>query len=156
VNSSPWAITVAGPKYLVAGAISDNADSFYGYESDIGYTIYDNLSEPFSSSIPLAEYFTTLIVNDYSGANWTEAPAAGYTATNSAFTDVIQGQAVSPPPYPYPQSPQTPLSGTAVDHWGQEWRVGSTTPGLGARVQTNTLQKYIDHARHTGIVSPAP
>ena len=27
---------------------------------------------------------------------------------------------------------------------------------LGARVQTDTLQKYIDHALHLGISSPAP
>ena len=156
MTSSPWAMTVRGPKYLVAGAISDSADSSYGYESDISYTVYDNLDETFTSDIPLAEDFTTAIVNDYASANWTRGPATGYTSPNSAFTDIIQGQPVSPPPYSYPQAPNNPLSTTTVDHWGQEWRVGSTTQDLGARVQTNTLQKYIDHARHTGITSPAP
>jgi hypothetical protein len=44
----------------------------------------------------------------------------------------------------------------AVQHWGQEWRVGSTTHGMGKRVQTDTLQKYTEKADHTVITSPAP
>jgi len=56
-----------------------------------------------------------------------------------------------------PQNPQTQLGTTAVYHWDGEWSVGSADPsgGKGVRVQTNTWQKYQDHARHRNIVSPA-
>ena len=72
---------------------------------------------------------------------------------NSLFGDHIQGQASNY--YPSATSPQTPLSATTVQHWEQGWNIGSTTSGLGVYVQDDTLQKYIDHAGHLGIRSPA-
>ena len=50
----------------------------------------------------------------------------------------------------------TQQNGPAVVDWGQEIRVGTSNSGAGPRVQTDTLQKYTDHAAHTGITSPAP
>jgi hypothetical protein len=32
--------------------------------------------------------------------------------------------------------------------------IGSTSPGKGTKVQTNTLQKYLDHGDHLSIKSP--
>ena len=47
--------------------------------------------------------------------------------------------------------------GTAtVQSWGQDWRIGSTSVGVGLRVQGDSLQKYIDNARHKLIVTPDP
>jgi hypothetical protein len=43
-----------------------------------------------------------------------------------------------------------------VDHWTGTWGIGSGTPGAGVTVQTNTWQRFQDHARHTNIVSPTP
>ncbi len=156
VTSPDYAITVRGPKTLVAGATNDGANSTYGYDSWLNYTIKDNLSQLLPSSIPLNEKWTSPVTNDYSNANWRRLAAAGLTTPDSTFADHIGGEAINLPAYPVPTSPQSPLSSTTVQHWGQEWRVGSTTSGAGARVQTDNIQKYLDHARHTNIVSPAP
>ena len=43
-----------------------------------------------------------------------------------------------------------------MHHFTQSWFVGNTTPGSGAQVQTDTLQRYVDHAAHLNVVSPAP
>jgi len=51
-------------------------------------------------------------------------------------------------------NPQNPLSTTGVDYASQTWRLGSTTIGVGVIVQTDTQQRYVDHGRHLGIVSP--
>ena len=53
---------------------------------------------------------------------------------------------------PTPSPPQSPRSPTKVVHLGQEFWVGSGTNGQGARVQTDTLQKYIDHARRVAQI----
>ena len=154
-TSNPYPITVRGPKTLVAGATTDQCNSDYGYDSFLNYTIKDNLSALLLSSIPLSEKWTSAVTNDYTNANWRRGDAAGYTSPDSTFADHIQGEALSLPANPTPTCPP-PLGSTPVQHWGQEWRVGSSTPGSGARVQTDNIQKYLDHARHTGIVSPAP
>jgi hypothetical protein len=41
-------------------------------------------------------------------------------------------------------------------HWGQTWRVESTTVGTGQRVQTDVIQKDVGRAEHLNIVTPAP
>ena len=154
-TSNPYPITVRGPKTLVAGATTDQCNSNYGYDSFLNYTIKDNLSAPLPSSTPLSENWTSAVTNDYTNANWRRGDPQGYTSPDSTFADDIQGEAFSLPANPTPSCPP-PLGSTPVQHWGQEWRVGSSTPGSGARVQTDNIQKYLDHARHTGIVSPAP
>ena len=153
-TSSPFAITVRGPKTLVAQEIVDAPNSTFAYQSTLNYQIKDNLGALLPSAVPVNEFFTTGIVNDYPDTNWTRGAAGSYTASNSAFADIIQGQAANY--YPSALAPRSPLSSTKVDHWGQDWRVGSTTPGNGLRVQGDTLQKYIDHARHLSIVTPDP
>jgi hypothetical protein len=45
---------------------------------------------------------------------------------------------------------------TLVDHIPQTWFIGSSSSGSGARVQTNTLQRYTDSGWHTDIVTPKP
>lgn len=57
----------------------------------------------------------------------------------------------SPNPVPTCNGNNTP-----VDHWGQEWRIGTIATGVGRRVQTDTLHSYIGYAAHLNIVTPAP
>ena len=154
VASNPFAVTVQGPNSLVPGQITDQSDPTYGCLSFLDYTIKDNLAHNLPSSIPLNENWTTSVVNDYAGANWRRGNPGGLTSPDSTFTDEIGGEASGFTPTA--TAPQSPLNGTKVQHWGQEWRVGSTTIGSGARVQTDIIQKNIDHARHTNVVSPAP
>jgi hypothetical protein len=47
-------------------------------------------------------------------------------------------------------------TGIKVIHWGQDWHVGTCVNGSGPRVQSDTIQKWTDHALHTNITSPAP
>ncbi len=154
VTSAAFTLTVRGPKTLVPGSIQHQADSSYGYVSSIGYTIRDNLNQNLSN-VGVNESLGP-VMNDYPNTSWVAAPPTGYTPTGATFADIITGQAVSPPPYPFPNAPSSPLGTTAVHHLAQSWFVGSTTPGSGGRVQTDTLQRYVDHAAHLNIVSPAP
>ena len=108
------------------------------------------------SAVPLNEDWTTVVINDYSGTNWRRGnPGSVTTASGgpSNFIDFIEGENVNLPPTP---PTVCPGAGQAVDHWGQEWRIGSLAIGVGARVQTDTIQKYTNHAEHQNIVSPAP
>lgn len=43
-----------------------------------------------------------------------------------------------------------------VDHVPQVWRVGSSTPGWGVPVQTDTLRRFTDQGEHQDIVTPVP
>jgi hypothetical protein len=122
----------------------------------LNYTIKDQMNTVLPTSIPLNENWTTGVVNDYAGTNWRRGAAGSLTtpANNpSAFADFIEGENISLPPTP---PTACPSAGQAVDHWGQEWRVGTLTIGSGARVQTDTIQKYTNHAEHQHITSPAP
>jgi len=166
VTSWDYAITVRGPYNLVPGyapnnlpPYQDTASSSNGYLTYANYTIQDNFSTPLPYSVPLNENWTTSVAYDFSGANWARGNPGGYATSSGApagFADHISGPPVGQNNIPAPTSPQSPLSGTKVFHWGQEWRIGTLTPGLGARVQTDSLQYYDDHGRHLNIVSPAP
>lgn len=147
-------LTVHGPYRLVVGQVKDLTDPTYAYESVLNYTVEDNLGQLLPSAVYINEYWTTSVVADYGGTNWRRGNAGSYSMPSSTFADFIQGELSTMTPAPH--TPQSPLSATAVEHWGQAWHVGSATSGLGAQVQTDSLQKYIDHARHLSITSPAP
>lgn len=70
--------------------------------------------------------------------------STGCMATTGAeLPDGIFGEDPSRIPTPvYNANP----NGAAVQHWGQEWRIGTRQTGSGPRVETNTLQKYTDRA----------
>lgn len=75
------------------------------------------------------------------------------TISAAELGDGILGEEYSRIPTPvYNANP----NGAAVQHWGQEWRIGTCTTGSGPRVETNTLQKYTDHAAYTNVTTPAP
>jgi hypothetical protein len=153
VDSQPFSITSRTPYRLVQGTIQTQCESTWGYETQINYTIQDQLLTTLPSGVPANENWTTAVVNDYSGTNWRRGPPNGFSLSGASFTDVIQGEQTSLPPNPVPSCTGP---STAVQHWGQEFRVGSTTIGVGKRVQTNTLKKFLNHAEHQQIVSPAP
>ena len=152
-TSAPFPITSRTPYSLSPGSIQTSCDSTYGYSTFITYTIQDQLLTPLPSGVPLNENWTTAVVNDYSGANWTRQVPGNLTTTGSTFADHIEGMNLSASPKPVPTCNG---SSTAVQHWGQEWLIGSLTIGSGTLVQTDTLQKYIGYAAHLGIVSPVP
>src|SRR5882762_9276909 len=57
---------------------------------------------------------------------------------------------------PIPEHPRFLPSGIKVHHRRQTFYVGTQTPGMGVRIQTDTLQRWLDHAAHEGIVTPVP
>jgi len=147
--------TTRRPYSLIAGAITNTCSSQWGYLDYLSYTIQDQLGTQMPSPVPLNEYWTSGIVNDYSGTNWTRGAAGSYTTPANApasFADQIGGAGSGGMPTPGCAGNGT----TKVDHWGQSWYIGTLTSGSGARVQSDTLQKYQDHAIHTGIISPNP
>ena len=156
-TSSEYPVTVRGPYKLVAGSKLHSALPGFGYASQIWYTIRDNLNANMPSMVAFGEQWTTPVDNRYpGGTNWERPSAHGDTTSNSTFYDYITGPGLNnqPPPNPTPTAPQG--GNTEVQRSGQEWRFGSTTPGAGARVQTDTWHRYVDHGDNDGITSPAP
>jgi hypothetical protein len=152
-TSTPFSLTTRRPFRLVAGTITTNCDATFGYLTDLNYTIQDNLLANMPSSVALNENWTTGVTNDFSGTNWRRGNAGSITTTSgspAAFFDEIGGENVALPP-----NPTAACSGTAtaVDHWGQEWKIGTTSIGVGTRVQTDTIQKYTQHAVHNSIAT---
>ena len=153
-KSGTLTMTTRRPYQLVAGGVINSCDATYGYSDLLNYTIRDQLGAAMPSPVPLNEFWTTIVEPDYTGTNWRRGPATGYTTsagTPALFADHIQGELST-----YTPTPGCGGGTTKVEHWGQDWYIGSVTPGIGGRVQSDTLQKYQDHAIHTGITSPNP
>jgi hypothetical protein len=153
--SDQFNLTVRAPHQLNHTSTSHSADGTWGYRTEITYNIRDqfNTSLP-GQAIPVNEDFTTGVISDFSGMDWRQANEAGATLPLPNVSDVITGEISTH--FPTPQSPQSPLGSTKVCHWGQDIYVGSATIGSGRRVQSNTHQKYRDHAAHENITSPNP
>ena len=83
-----------------------------------------------------------------------KTPPGAFTTLSGApagFADQIEGEASG-----YTPAALAPGNSTVkVEHWDQAWYMGSLTPGLGKIVQTDTIQKYIDHAEHQNILTGA-
>ncbi len=152
-SSAPFAITSRTPNRLLAGQTVHQCDPTFGYIDFLNYTIQDNLLTSLPADVPLNERWSTGVVNDYNGTNWRRGAEGTFTATGSSFADMIGGEALSLPPVPVPACVG---DATAVQHWGQEWRIGSLTIGVGRRVQIDKLQKFVNHGEHQQIVTPAP
>jgi hypothetical protein len=113
----------------------------FGYSDYLGYTIKDQMGIALPSIVPMNENWTTSVSNDYANTNWRRQNPQFWTtlATNpAAFSDSIQGENINLPPIP---PTACPGAGQKVENWGQEWRIGSLTIGIGQRVQTDTIQK---------------
>jgi hypothetical protein len=154
VTSDPFNLTVRAPTTLVQTGITLDPDATWGYRVEITYSIRDQFGSLLpAGSLPVNEQWTTSLIADYPDMDWRQANQGGTTLSNPVLSDVITGETSSH--YPTPQSPGSPGS-VKVCHWGQDIFVGSTTPGLGRRVQSNVQQKYTDHAAHENIISPNP
>jgi hypothetical protein len=162
--SDQFNITVFAPNDLLPGGQVTTPDPDYNYATHINYYIRDQFTTQLpSGGVPVNEQWTTDVIPDCSPMNWRRLPPHGFTSDPivAGFSDLIQGEAFT---YTNAQgatvtvtpTPSGPGTGTAVYHWGQDWYVGSTTPGSGRRVQSDTLQKYTAHAEHQNIVTPNP
>lgn len=140
----------------LTNAITDNPDA-RGYLTTVSYDIRDNFDEALSGNMPMNESFTTAPMSDITN-NW--------PLSNPNGTTIPQGMGIademSGPPNPSQYTPlainpcQPTLCSTKVVHRGQEFKAGSTSIGLGYRVQSNTQQYYTDHGRHNNRISPSP
>lgn len=158
VTSVPFKLTVHAP--YTFGADPQNptptysTDPTYVWSVQIPYRVLDNLLTPMPNPVSINENWTTAVANDYLNTNWRQGAAGCVTlGSGGAFADLIEGETPDRTPTPVYNLQE---NGLAVQHWGQEWRVGTCAIGSGPRVQTDTIQKYTDHAAHTNIVSPAP
>lgn len=153
-KTTDYYLTSRTPDSLQAGTVTTTCDLTWRYDTLIGYTVLDQFAIALPSGVPLNEQWTTSVVNDYANADWGRDPPLGLNAPTASFADHIQGEDGSPTPTPI--CDDTGIDTTAVQHWGQSWHIGSTTPGVGRTVQTNTLQKLLGRALHTSITSPVP
>jgi hypothetical protein len=170
--SAPFGMTVRAPNSLAPYVFKesntnakDEANSTFGYTSSIYYSVVDQLKAPLPPTpVPINERWDSDLFDDYPGTNWIRGDACGdtkvcQTLNPTLWRDMIDGQCIigSPKcyaPKPVALPPPKNLGDVAVDHWDGHWSVGSGIPGKGVSVQTNTWQKYQDHARHTNVVSP--
>lgn len=145
-TSAVFSITSRKPVGLHHEVTQTLCNPAYGYETKIYYTIQDQLTATLPSAVPVNEAWTTEIIPDYTGTNWRRVSATeggGMTESSTLFYDRIQGELAG-----YVPTATCDGNSTMVQHWGQQWRAGSTTSGDGVPVQTNTLQKYIGRADH--------
>ncbi|HET9784439.1 MAG TPA: hypothetical protein VFP94_05690 [Terriglobales bacterium] len=165
-TSLAFALTPRRPWTLVPGNIEsspqqaafvDAADSGYGYDSHANYTIEDQTGSPLPSVVTINEQWSGDVSKDYTGTNWIWGTAGGTTtsaAYPAAFYDDMQGEPPGPP-LPVPTPGYNGLVPTVkVINDGQIWRVGSSSSGAGVTVQLDTLQKYVNAARHEAITTP--
>jgi len=149
--SPPFALTTRRPFRLVAGTITAQCDATFGYSDLLSYTIQDNLMTNMPSAVPLNENWTTSTIPDMPN-NWLRPDPGSSTTddlTPALFADHITGPAVAVAN----PTPVCVAAGQAVQHWGQEWKIGSTTVGSGTRVQTDILTRFTQHAEHDSIVT---
>lgn len=141
----------AAPKSLTHKGTTHNTSASWGYLTLETYEVVDDKGKPIKG-FDVNEKWPGAVTNDDASTDWRRGPAGGTHSGGTTFQDNIGGEASGRKPAP--QAPGSPLGTHKINHWDQEWRIGSTTPGTGVLVQTNVLQKYQDHAEHSGIKSP--
>jgi hypothetical protein len=148
-------LAVPRPYRLVHLKDVDRADATYGYVSEIHYRIENQFNRTLPRRIEINEKWTGVTVVDFKGTNWTRPTMEGSVKVDPAdWPDYVSGVGMTGGPMPVPLAPGTPLGNTKVIHWPGEWYVGSLTIGEGVKVQTNTWERYQDHARHESVTSP--
>jgi hypothetical protein len=156
VTSAPFKLTVKAPYQLGPDSSHPTpvyaSDNNYVWNMSIYNTIEDNFGVTIPAPLDINESFGA-VASDYSGNNWRQATPACASQVVT-FKDFIGGESPS-------RIPTTPVfnpnfAGPKVQHWSQNLRAGTCTIGSGPRVQSDTIQKWTDHALHTGILSPNP
>jgi hypothetical protein len=154
VASPVFSITTRKPYYMAPDTglyLAGCPDSSQGYLSKVFYTIEDQLFSILPSSVPQNEAWTSSLQNDYpGGSNWIQSQAKGSVVGPVNWFDLIGAYTGTG------AVPTVNCSGphTAVLHWGQQLRFGTTTSNVGQLVQSDTLQKYLNGANHISVVSP--
>jgi hypothetical protein len=141
----------AAPGSLRHDSTTHAVHATFAYETHENYTVLDDKGAPIKG-FDVNEQWPGGVVNDAAGADWRRGPPGGSHSGGTTFFDRMQGETATHKPTP--QNPQTPLGASKVQHWDQEWYIGSVTPGSGTLVQKNLFQKYRDHAAHENIKSP--
>jgi hypothetical protein len=147
LSGGPKAAPAGPPAGMNPTGTTHAAHPTWGYETHENYQIIDDTGAPVTS-FDINEQWSTPPIADAAGCDWRRGEPGSMHVDGSAFFDNIQGETSTHTPVP--QNPQAPLGSAKVQHWGQEWRVGSLTPGHGTLIQTNIIQKYQDHAAHEG------
>jgi hypothetical protein len=136
---------------LVGKGTTHSADATYSYLSYVNYEVIDDKGKAIKG-FDVNEQWESGVVNDDATCNWPRGAPGGFSSTTTRFADMIG--AVGAGGTPAPTGPGSPLGTHKTQHWAQAWYIGSTTPGKGTKVQTNTLQKYLDHGEHADVKSP--
>jgi hypothetical protein len=148
-SRTPWSLQPVG-------APQHTPDGLRGYITQIRYQIFDRFGAALTSDVPANENFTTGLTADYPSMNWFFIPPDGAVVPPTALTDVMSPPAVFSGIIPIPDLPHQPPGSVKVVHRSQEFHIGSTTVGVGRRVQSNLQQYYLDHGAHENVVSPSP
>ena len=138
----------------------DYADG-QGFSSTVSYAL-KGLCGEFLTDMNGNEYFplggTGYSPPDYAN-NWPTGIPKGGSNPSAVWTDTIGLKdcifgvnGCYPDSYP----PQNPQLTSSIRRVPQYWFMGSTSNGAGARVQTDVIQLFQDHARHISVVSPNP
>ena len=150
----PQAAPAAGPAAgMDPTGTTHAAHATWGYESHENYKVIDDKGAPVTS-FDINEQWSSSPAADAAGCDWRRGDPGSAHVNGSTFFDNLEGETSAHKPVP--QNPQSPLGSTKVQHWGQQWRVGSLLPGQGTLVQTNIIQKYQDHAAHENQQQVAP
>jgi hypothetical protein len=154
-TSAPFTLTTRTPYLLANKQVLPSCDAGFGYLDTISYNIQDQLFTNVPSAVPWNEEWTSSIIDDDApNDNWSQFGQPIETgATETILVDFITGVGVNntPAPTPTPVCTGTPID---VQHWGQEFRVGSLTSGLGQPVQTDAFTRFNEHGQHANSVSP--
>lgn len=136
-------------------------DSPYGngFQSTVSYAL-KGMCGAFLTDMRGGEWFpnTGYGVQDQAN-NWPPGNPATLTNPSAVWTDTmrltnctwVQNQC-----YPDGMNPQNPRLTNSIRRVDQHWWMGSLSFATGARVQTDQIQLFQDHARHISISSPAP
>jgi hypothetical protein len=142
--------------YGVANSCSPTNPGTNGFLSQVGYEVDDQFSantfKPDKTEAGVNEHLGAK--TDHQTNNWTVPKAGGAGTSSGTFVDnLCFAGGWKPQPLP----PQSPLTSNLVITIPQAWYAGSSTtppPNKGCKVQTDTINFFIDHGRHTTIKSP--
>ncbi|OLC99110.1 MAG: hypothetical protein AUH86_03160 [Acidobacteria bacterium 13_1_40CM_4_58_4] len=149
-DSIPVTFTRKTPFKAILSTHYHNCPNPGSWDDTFTYVVQDNFFASLPANVGVNENWTTDVVVDYSPNSWYRPNTTNGMTSSSSFVDEIT--------VGFPFVPQPECGGTnyAIDHWGQEWRIGSQVSGYGRRIQTDTLARYNNHAEHQDVVSPNP
>ncbi|MEK6322014.1 MAG: Ig-like domain-containing protein [Acidobacteriota bacterium] len=155
VQSQKFALVSKAPYSLGSAGEDHQPDAARGYRTFIYYQILDQFTNVLPSNVPISEFFTTPVIADFPGMNWTGGQPNSLVANPAGFADTLAPPALLTN-YPESRPPCIPLCDVRVNHNEGSFHVGTLNIGQGLRVQTHTWQFYTDHGAHQNRISPAP